>query len=570
MMKRYRLYILIVFLAYFSFACEDFFEPENENQLQVDYLMDTPDFAEGLLLNVYTDVIGTYTFSEVASDDAVINRLSNGYRRLATGELTPRYNPASRWEKYAGVFYLNNFISVVDEVEWNRDSLVNSLLVSRLKGEALALRALFHFYVLEAHVGIGESGTLLGVPYFDEFIPADGDFNKARLPFEDCVERIFLDFDEALSLLPMDYTDDPSMIDDKYADIDINVYKKAFGSQNELRISGRIVKALKARVALFAASPAYLNDENYYQKAAELAAELINDNGGVDNLDPEGLSFYDEDSDAYIPELLWRGSITNTSSYQESENYPPSMNGKGKINPSQNLVDAFPMVNGYPIEHENSGYLQSYPYLSRDPRLRAFILYNGGSFGGDVIYTGFGAGINRIDSISETSTRTGYYLKKLLRPDVIINNDGSTVKQIQIKSLLRYTELFLILAESANEIGGPNYEVQGISAYEVLLALRNRASIINPELYLQTISGKSEMRELIRNERRIELCFEGFRFWDLRRWNLDLNESVEGLYYDGKKYNTFLVEQRVFDNQYMPIPNSEILKYANLEQNQGW
>ncbi|MCK4921295.1 MAG: RagB/SusD family nutrient uptake outer membrane protein [Bacteroidales bacterium] len=564
--------ILFLTLIIFIISCEEMLEPINENNLGLEYLEESPGFAEGLLLNAYTDIIGPYSFSEVATDDAVINRLSNGYRRMSTGELTSRYNPASRWSKYESVFYLNNFLSTVDIVEWNRDSLINELIKNRIKGEALGLRALFHFYVLEGHAGLGESGELLGVPYYEEFISPDGDFNVPRLSFTETIDKINKDFDEALNLLPMDYSNNPDDIDEKYAEIDPNIYLKAFGDQNNLRISGRIIKALKARVALFAASPAFLNDPTYYQQAAELAAELINDNGGVGSLDITGSEFYNEDSDAYLSEILWRGSITSTSSYQEVENFPPSLNGKGKINPSQNLVDAFPMANGIPIENDNSWYIAAYPYLSRDPRLKMYILYNGGTFGGNVINTGFGAGIDRIDSIAEKSTRTGYYLKKLLRPDVTINNDGSTVNQLQIKSFLRYTELFLILAESANEIGGPNHQVGGISAYDVILALRNRANIINPEVYLQTIVSQEDMRELIRNERRIELCFEGFRFWDLRRWNENLNGTVNGIYYDGSMYSRIDVEDRIFNvnSVYMPIPNSEILKYSNLEQNQGW
>lgn len=80
------------------------------------------------------------------------------------------------------------------------------------------------------------------------------------------------------------------------------------------------------------------------------------------------------------------------------------------------------------------------------------------------------------------------------------------------------------------------------------------------------------MRELIRNERRIELCFESFRFWDIRRWKLDMNEPVEGLQYTGTGYQRFQVENRSYEDYmyYCPIPNSEVLKYNNLKQNRGW
>ena len=73
------------------------------------------------------------------------------------------------------------------------------------------------------------------------------------------------------------------------------------------------------------------------------------------------------------------------------------------------------------------------------------------------------------------------------------------------------------------------------------------------------------MRELIRNERRLELCFEGFRFWDIRRWHSSLNEPVYGV--DGR-----IVEERSYEDYmyFCPIPNSEIMKYSKLIQNKGW
>ena len=93
------------------------------------------------------------------------------------------------------------------------------------------------------------------------------------------------------------------------------------------------------------------------------------------------------------------------------------------------------------------------------------------------------------------------------------------------------------------------------------------------------------MRDLIRNERRIELSFEGFRFWDLRRWNVPLNQlaaPAKGVAITGttpKVYDyTSLtaginpVETRNYDSHmyYGPIPLLETKKYPGFVQNQGW
>lgn len=109
----------------------------------------------------------------------------------------------------------------------------------------------------------------------------------------------------------------------------------------------------------------------------------------------------------------------------------------------------------------------------------------------------------------------------------------------------------------------------------MIKALRQRADVgvDNGDPYLESVKGnKDAMRELIRNERRLELCFEGYRFWDLRRWNADLNETAKGVSITGTNHTVIDVDTRNFKDYmiYGPIPNSEILKYSELKQNAGW
>jgi hypothetical protein len=105
------------------------------------------------------------------------------------------------------------------------------------------------------------------------------------------------------------------------------------------------------------------------------------------------------------------------------------------------------------------------------------------------------------------------------------------------------------------------------------------------DAYLEECAGdQTKMTNLIRNERRLELCFENKRFWDLRRWLLPLDETVKGVKIEkidpdkeadasNLKFTIFDVEERKYDNSYQcygPIPKSEILKWSNLKQNKGW
>ena len=568
------IYISFVLLLMGLFSCE-VFEPLDENRLTSDYVAITPEAAEGVLLQAYTGLIDQYTFSEVGTDDAVSNQLNNGYRRMANGELSAQYNPASRWNKYEQVFYINKFFEILEMggMQWHRDDTINILFDERFRGEAFALRGLYHFYVLQAHAGYSGGSELLGIPYFTEFISPGGDFNQPRLSFQASVEAINNDFEAALQFLPMDYSDNEEDVPPHYADIDFGKYKIVYGAQNNQRISGRIVKAMQARMALFAASPSFLNGEGYYEKAAGIAAEILNSIGGTSGLDDNGHLFYKKDAYLSSDELLWRSPISDNTYWLEEANFPPSENGKGNVNPSQNLVDAFPMIRGYPASTAN-GYDPQDPYANRDKRLGEYIVYNGSRIGiMSKIYTGVGAGVNRLDSISELSTRTGYYLKKLLHPNVRINDDGTASGKKHISAYIRYTEMFLILAEAANEIGGPDHIVEGMSAREVLEAIRERAGITQADAYLASITSKEDMRELIRNERRIELSFEGHRFYDMRRWGLPLDETATGYFHDGAEYvDVPGVEVRDYPSHatYLPIPYNEIVKFSVLIQNLGW
>jgi hypothetical protein len=139
---------------------------------------------------------------------------------------------------------------------------------------------------------------------------------------------------------------------------------------------------------------------------------------------------------------------------------------------------------------------------------------------------------------------------------------------------IRYTEIFLIYAEAANRAWGPDGKgTHDYSAREVIGAIRKRAGIGETgDPYLASISNEEDLENLIRNERRLELCFEGFRFWDLRRWGEDLTEPANGIRITNGNYVKTLVENRLY-RDYMyhgPVPYGEMLKWDALIQNQGW
>ena len=589
--------ILILAILAGSFcACSDLINPSVQNAQSAEQMFEDASSAQGILGYGYANLpFETKSTTDIATDDAVTNELGSAYRSMAQGTWAANNDPMSQWQaRRITIQYMNIFLQNAHDVQWSSDPKRQAMFVDKLRGEALALRALNMYYLLRNHAGWTSDGRLLGVPIILEPEGFDSDFNQPRATFQECVDQIYADVDEAMALLPFDYVQltDDSAVPQKYQDLGVayaQEYNVVFGDTFRGRISGRIAQTIKALTALLAASPAYTEGTNVtYADAANEAAAVLKHINGVAGMDPTGYKWFMDKktldalgSGECPPEILWRGSMNKgTEDYafglnQEVQNYPPTLYGNGRINPTQNLVDAFPMANGYPITDPDSGYSASDPYAGRDPRLAEYVLYNGVTYNGTQIITGtYSSDNNGLNKIS-TSTRTGYYLRKLLRDDCNAN-PSSQNPQYHYPVYIRYTEIFLAYAEAANEAFGPTGKGElGYSAYDVIKALHDRAGVGND--YLDSIQGDQEkMRELIRNERRIELCFENKRFWDMRRWKLDLTETAKGMKIDQTggvlKYTVIDVEPRNYTDHmyYGPIPETEVLKWSNLDQNKGW
>jgi hypothetical protein len=582
------------------------FNPADENNRTEDAMYEESKYAHGLLIYGYDRLpYITTTQTDIATDDAVTNVTSSAYLNMATGTWASDNNPMSQWDACKdGIQYVNLFLSKVEKVKWAPSAASKQqMFVDRLKGEAFGLRALFYYYLLMAHGGYADDGQLYGVPLL--LTPEDGssDFNQPRATFADCMKQIFADCDSAMALLPASYDDisNNNEIPAKYRALgaEYSGFNLVFGTKARNLMSATIAEAIKAQAALLAASPAFRDQSGVTSaEAATLCANVLKRIGGMDGFDPTGNVWYKnkaklEPAAAEMPEILWRED-RHKNADQERENYPPTLYGQGRTNPSQNLVDAFPMRSGRPITDANSGYDPQNPYANRDPRLADNVIYNGMTFRKTTIITGTypndkNETDDNLNSIN-TSTRTGYYLQKLLRDDVSPLS-SSLIEQQHIYPRIRYTEIFLAYAEAANDAWGPKGDQAGagFSAYDVIKAIRKRAGLGTDEYglplpegdaYLEECAGdQTKMTNLIRNERRLELCFENKRFWDLRRWMLPLNETVKGVKIDRNEetgvltYNYMDVEERRYDSSYQwygPIPKAELLKWSNLKQNKGW
>lgn len=339
---------------------------------------------------------------------------------------------------------------------------------------------------------------------------------------------------------------------------------KTKDSERDGRFTKGAAMALKSRILLYAASPRNNPDQDVekWEKAAAAAHDVIA--LGKYSLDTDYRNLFLESNSLTSPEIImaYRHGATNEL---EKANYPVGTpGGNSGVTPSQNLVEAYE----YKGEPDPAN-----PYANRDPRLGYSIVVNNSSWNNRTmeIYAG-----GKDDPTVTNASRTGYYLKKFLLENLdLAQNETRMHNWI----MFRYAEILLNYAEAMNEAYGPDDDNgYGLTARQALNAVRGRSGVGMPEV---DASDKVEMQERIMHERRIELAFEGHRFWDLLRWKkaeLYLNEPLKGVSAqrvgDTFVYTDFEVEKRSFDASkmyYYPIPYSEISKSSNiLEQNPNW
>ena len=592
-----KFYIIILGLAVIALtSCKKLLDPEPENIKALDKIFSEPTFAQGILLTAYSLMPAYYDNTEYATDDAVTNQIGSGYQIMATGGWTANNNPVALWNPcYDAIQNINLFLENSAKVKFAADPEAGKLFNIRMRGESFGLRAYFYYYLLRTHAGI-VNGQVTGVPLILNYQTPESDYNQPRASFDACVKQIYKDLDSAEAYLPIEYNNigNATQIPERfktYTQI-ADTYNRVMGESARQLFNGIIAKAIRAKVALLAASPAFntTNNPTAWADAAKYSAALIDFRGGANALPVDGGEYYsigvDNVNNGVNPnEIIWRANVSSSenSNQQEIQNFPPSLFGSGIMNPTQNLVDAFPMANGYPISDQKGNFDPANPYAGRDPRFRKYIIYDGSTAGttNAVIRTGSTSttqdGIGR----AATSTRTGYYMKKRLRMDVN-RNPNSVTNRNRYLPRIRFTELYLSYAEAAFEAYGATTPAPNTtySAYDIIKAIRKRA--LSPtaafaDPYLEECKlDPIKMRQLIRNERRLELSFEGFRFWDLRRWKeplTKLNETARGINVNGTTYTPIdNVEIRSYQNYmyYGPIPASEIRKFSMLSQNQDW
>lgn len=546
----YNMYIILAVLLMSISACKDeFFEPSySEGPVNEEAIWNTDRRVREYLNNGYNYMLARYNVDgsgalmASGSDEAVNSNLNSNVNIFNNGNWSSLRTFDEQYTNlYNGLWVVNTFL------ERSPTAVIFPASDLRgLRGEAFFLRGLLHYELFKRYGGI--------VLATRSFSPVE-DLNIPRNSVDEVVKQIVKDCDSAISQIPAASTKD-------------------WDAANYGRATKAAGMALKAKTLLVYASPLYNtgNDLQRWQNAANAAKDLIdlNKHSLLSTALFPNLWDYTNTATSYNNEVIFATPASNTNAI-EANNAPISFTGGlGRTNPTQNLVDAFEMTNGRSITDPASGYDPQNPYANRDPRLNQFIVVNGANFKTGSLTRAvetYEGGRDNVPS-NVNSTKSGYYLRKFLSGNATYNITGTTsVRRPWV--LFRYAEILLIYAEALNEFGGPNAEV-----YNAINAVRNRAGM--PALAGLT---QSQMRDRIKNERRVELCFEEQRFFDVRRWKdgeSNFNGAVRGMKITkvgtALTYSPFVIENRTFTskNYWYPFQQSEINKANKLIQNPGY
>jgi len=446
--------------------------------------------------------------------------------------------------------------------------------------EVKALRAMNYMEMLKRYGG---------VPIVDQVFEAGVKVDVPRSSFEECVNFIVRDVDEAIPNLPAVYS----------------------ASQTG-RITALAALAIKSEVLLYAASPQYNTatpvlsmenaadnklicygnaDPNRWKLAADAAKAALDyalangyglidepanripkelDNGTLGPLGNYRVSWETPNNKELI--MMYQGGANNANGITNIGNAPmtywnPRSFGSfwSGITVPLNFIRKYEKLDGTPQTwEENGGSDLMAKYAELDPRFKQTMSYTNGYYTArDPIAQIYAGGKDY------ENCKGGVWLRKY------IPRNATSGNFVMIDAIFRVNELYLNYAEALNEASGPVQE-----AYDAVNAIRRRSGMPN----LPTGLTKEQFRQRVRNEIAIELVNDDHRFWDIKRWLIAEEEGVMQGSFQGLQitrtgtapnfkysWKPYTFETRTFKkSMYLhPFPQTEVLK-GNLIQNPGW
>lgn len=614
-----RIYLTIVLAGFSLLASCSYLDQVPEDELTLEMVFNDKTRTEDWLAGIYAGIADPYwdymnkAGYDTLGDDMTLPTAWTTFDWTVLHMVAGNWSPATEWKMYYWSElpkYIRSAYIFLDHVKPLPQDGVTASEVALMKNEARFMIAYYYWLLIETYGPIPFSPGLVDAGASNE------ELLIGQTPFYTIVDWIDKELTEAAKGLPAYYTNN-----------------NKFG-----RATSVMCHAVRARMLLFAASdlvngnPDYAghvnkkgealfstqHDPSKWTKAAEACRELIElaegngyrlyteltADGKIDPFLSYQNMMFTRWTDGNKEILFARPGGCNIWDYEKHAT-PRGSGGNGGLGVSQSLVDAFFMKNGLPIDDSASGYsdvgystasdrrntewIEGSPtetpgeittagtynmYCNREARFYVTVLYNDAWFCESNRRTEFhnpdmdGGGYN--------SPQAGYLLRKKVHPDHNELNDNYIYRP---GILYRLGEAYLNYAEALNECDPGNADI-----LVYLNKIRERAGIptygSGPDQIAVDASDQIAMRKLIRMERRVELCVEGVRYNDLRRWKEAgnvLNEPVYGMNVnattrDGYFRRTQLDYKHVYRKAFyfMPVPSWEMDKNPNLVQNPYW
>jgi hypothetical protein len=507
-------------------------------------------YVGGLMTKIYNDIDTDWgnlsgAMLSSATDESEYSHDGNSVEDFYNGNWSAANPHQTIWSSaYEGITYCNEVIDnwsdmTFDQYKLNIDYEKQMYLYNNYKYEARWARAYFYYTLVRQYGGVpfkihnttGTEETAL------PRVTADSIFNFIASECDDIKDKI---------------------IEDYSADAEHILAKAETGRANKYA-----VLALKAQAALYQASPLFTQGKTDEEKKNLWAAAVIANKELIDEAEKKGYGLassidalwgkeYYSEAQSY-KEIIWARRTASANTF-ESYNFPVGYSsGQGGNCPTQDLVDAFECTDGKSIS-ESSLYDPTNPYANRDSRLAKTVVVNGEAWPNDLaaynsehptIETYVGGFHSRTGNAAGKSyaTTTGYYLKKFCNPDQILRaRSGVAVTTSPHGWLtfrmggmyLNYAEAlfqYFKIAGNANAADATAMvtytDPQGDKHTVTIPSTQTAAKMAS---MTRTRSGmpafaagmtNDEFWSKYKNERRVELAFEGHRFYDVRRWMED-------------------------------------------------
>jgi hypothetical protein len=624
-----RKYLSIIFILFIVYACDDFMDVVPDNIATLDNAFSDKERAEKYLFRCYAYIPPFGTSTEpglVCGDENWYHRDPNNYAQPGWDLMRHGNNVSTPIFDYWGGRYqalrdCNIFLENIDKV-LDLDDYEKKRWIAEVK----FLKAFQHFYLLQMYGPI---------PIVRESLPVYASSEEVavfRDPVDDVVDYIVQLIDEAVPYLPLQIDNDVSEMGRITQPIALAIKAKVLVTAASPLFNGNKNYSQlidKRGIQLF--NQTY--DPQKWVKAAEACKNAIDtchlaghelyyfSNPSLNLTDSTAMVIQPSQiiTDKWNTEHIWGKSFGNYYHYYEIQRATlPRLHPDHStlqypfFGPTLKMAELFYSSNGVPINedltydysgryslttvtNENRFYLQpghvtAKLHVDREPRFYGSLAVDGGWL--------FGLGRTKESEQwplkfllgqmeggrigTERYTITGFYIKKLSHYMTTTVGTSSWVYRRYDWPIIRLADLYLLYAEALNEsLDAPNEMV-----YEYIDKVRQRAGLNGVAESWSTYSSfpekyktKEGMREIIQQERSIELMFEGHRFWDIRRWGLAVetfSQPIQGWNIEGEKPGDFYQKVTIDNIKYSirdvlwPLKESDLLVNPNLVQNPGW